>query len=84
MALIDKETIRAEIERLVKNNDSLTEQPVEGLEEAADKYAERLTTEPYLQIVHKTDFIAGAEWGIRKEKERQKKMVENYTEGRES
>ena len=34
----------------------------EGLEEAADKYAERLTTEPYLQVVHKTDFIAGAEW----------------------
>lgn len=32
------------------------------LEEAADKYAEELTSEPYLQVVHKTDFIAGAKW----------------------
>lgn len=46
-----------------KGKDEMMEQLVsDDLEEAADKYAEKLTSEPYLQIVHKTDFIAGAEW----------------------
>lgn len=44
----------------------------ERLEEAADKYAERLTTEPYLQVVHKTDFIAGAKW----QKDKVLKLIE--------
>lgn len=56
-----------------------SERPVPNdLEEAADKYAEKLTSEPYLQIVHKTDFIAGANW----QKEQDDKLVDTiYQQG---
>ena len=82
MALIDKETIRKEIERRLSwritlearaayNNilrflDTIQEQPVEGLEEAAEKYFYSHWSDGSLDIKDDviTDFIAGAEWGI--------------------
>ena len=51
-----------EYDDLISFISTLEEPPSDDLEEAANKYSEKLTSEPYLQIVHKTDFIAGAKW----------------------
>ena len=83
------------IDEVYKILDSLNSTKLpEGLEEVAEKYRREscnATLKPNVDGPMpeyggsiKAAFIAGAEWGIRKEKERQKKMVENYIEGRES
>ena len=58
----------------------------EELEEAAKKhscYDEDCENTFYEPIVRNA-FIAGAEWGRKKEQERQERMVRNYMEGLES